>query len=229
MDRTLLAHFGKPKVFLPVIHPISPDAAHEAIDVARDAGADGVFLINQGMRATALLLLLEEVRTIHPDLWLGVNLLGREPARVFELVRDLGVRGIWVDNATKVDLDEVTRDHPSRPLLFGGVGFKYQPSVQLHHLPYFAQDALRRGVDVVTTSGEATGEAASLGKVRAIGAGLDGKPLGLASGVTPENVVEYLPFVDAFLVASGIEREFGVLDPDKTRRLAEEIHGWTAP
>ena len=48
----------------------------------------------------------------------------------------------------------------------------------------------------------------------------------LASGVTPDNVGDYLPYVDAYLVATGIEEEFGVLDPARTKALADKVHGW---
>jgi hypothetical protein len=46
--------------------------------------------------------------------------------------------------------------------------------------------------------------------------------------VTTANVGEYLPYVDAYLVGTGIERELGVLDPDETKRLATSIHTFAA-
>ena len=74
-------------------------------------------------------------------------------------------------------------------------------------------------MDVVCTSGPGTGQAASLEKVRALRAGLGGHPMALASGITPENVRDYLPHVQAFLVGTGIEERLGVLDPAKIERL----------
>ena len=47
--------------------------------------------------------------------------------------------------------------------------------------------------------------------------------LALASGVTVENVEEYLPYVDAYLVGTGIEERLGVLDPDAVSRLHQRI------
>jgi predicted TIM-barrel enzyme len=81
-------------------------------------------------------------------------------------------------------------------------------------------------MDVVCTSGPGTGKEANVGKVSAMKAGLgsDGA-LALASGVTSENVASYLPYVDAYLVGTGIEVEFGVLDPVKVRALQERIAG----
>jgi hypothetical protein len=52
----------------------------------------------------------------------------------------------------------------------------------------------------------------------------------LASGVSPENVSGFLPYVDAYLVASEIETEkySGILVPERTRSLADRIHEWNA-
>ena len=48
-----------------------------------------------------------------------------------------------------------------------------------------------------------------------LGAGLDGAPLALASGVTPLNAARYGRDVDCFLVATGINRDgdFHNIDP----------------
>ena len=85
---------------------------------------------------------------------------------------------------------------------------------------------------MAVTSGPGTGHAAPVEKVRAIRQCLnseaprrDAAPiLGLASGVTVDNAADYLAWVDVWLVASGIERAFGVLDPERAERLAAIIH-----
>ena len=81
-------------------------------------------------------------------------------------------------------------------------------------------------MDVITTSGPGTGQAAEPAKIAAIRAGAGDHPMALASGVTPENVDDYLPWVDAYLVATGISRDFEHLDPARTRALVERVHGW---
>lgn len=55
------------------------------------------------------------------------------------------------------------------------------------------------------------------------------KPIALASGVTPENVDAYLPFVDAYLVATGISLDFEHLDASRTRALVERVHDGPEP
>jgi predicted TIM-barrel enzyme len=81
-----------------------------------------------------------------------------------------------------------------------------------------------RGMDVVTTSGRGTGIAANPERLREMARVIGGHALGLASGVTPENAHRYTPFVNAFLVASGIEKRFGELEYGRTAALAEIVH-----
>ena len=218
--------FGRPRVLLPVIHPTSRDAAMRALDVARESGADGVFLIDQGMEAEDVLWLLADRLRDQPDFWLGMNWLGRPPQRVVEEFFDYVEYGSVLPGGVWSDRAEALMDRGRWcGLYFGGVAFKYQPQ------PVDLREAVRLaradGVDVVTTSGPATGQPASLDKVLRFREALGDRPLALASGVSAGNVRAFLPHVDAFLVASSIERGFGVLDPDKVRQLADLVHGWS--
>ena len=76
-------------------------------------------------------------------------------------------------------------------------------------------------MDVVTTSGVATGRAADRAKIAAFRRGCGDAPLALASGVTPDNAGDYAADVDAMLVATGINRsgDFYEIDPEGLRRL----------
>ena len=230
---------GRSRVFLPVVHPVNRRTALGSIGTAVESGADGIFLINQGMTVTQLLEFIPEVRERHGSLWIGVNLLRVEPEEVIDLIADLPVGGIWSDNAGIEEESDVQpageRFRQARQnlgwegLYFGGVAFKYQREVPESLLP----DAARRAkpwMDVITSSGPGTGYAASVEKAKAIRSGAGNHPLALASGVSPENVDGFLPYVDAHLVASEIETESysGVLLPDRTRELAERIHAWDA-
>ena len=75
----------------------------------------------------------------------------------------------------------------------------------------------------MTTSGSGTGQAAELEKIRRMKAALGEAPLAIASGITPENVADFLPHTDCFLVATGISRSFTELDADKTHALIERV------
>ena len=78
-------------------------------------------------------------------------------------------------------------------------------------------------MDVVTTSGSATGVAAGTKKISDMRKGCGEVAMALASGVTPENVSQYVPLVDAILVATGISppRDFYNLDPARLRALLQ--------
>lgn len=229
--------FRRSRVFLPVIHPVSRETALASIQTAVDCNADGVFLINQGMSTAELLAFIPEVNRRHDTLWIGINLLGSNPADVIGMVSDLPVGGIWSDNA---GIDERSTTQPTGELFrksrqdsgwhglyFGGVAFKYQRVVPDTQVPAAARNAVP-WMDVITSSGPGTGNAASVEKAKALRSGAGSHPIALASGVTPENVGGFLPYVSAYLVASGIEtaKYSGILVPERTKSLADRIHAW---
>lgn len=221
--------FSNRHVILPVIHVDSEAQALRNVEIARNANADGVFLINHGMSATELLSIHRVVFAQYSDWWIGVNCLDLTPVQVFQAI-DNTVKGVWVDNAM---IDENAEQQPSAEkvltvrekagwsgLYFGGVAFKYQRPVD--DLASAARKAARY-MDVVTTSGPGTGDAASTEKIRVMKQALGHHPLAIASGITPENVHEYLDCADCFLVATGISHSFEELDVERVTALVERI------
>ena len=85
-----------------------------------------------------------------------------------------------------------------------------------------------RFMDVVTTSGIATGYSADIGKISAFRRGVGDHPLALASGITPENICDYMPWVDAVLVATGINKgeDFYNIDPHRLSQLLDNINNF---
>jgi predicted TIM-barrel enzyme len=225
--------FGTSPVLLPVVHPISRTEALAAVAVAHEQGVKGVFLIDQGMTERDVVSLAREVRTLYPALWIGINLLSRTPAEMLTaaLTTPGTIDGIWSDNAgidERVVSQRATvfgtdrRMTGWRGLYFGGVAFKYQREIPTEHLGRVATSAAPY-MDVVCTSGPGTGYAADVEKVRALRAGLGDHAMALASGVTPENVRGYMPYVQAFLVGTGIEKRLGILDPAKIEALMKAM------
>lgn len=223
--------FSERHVILPVIHVGSQEQALRNAKIARDANVDGVFLINHGMSSKELLSIHHAVVAEHEDWWVGVNCLDLSPVEVFRRIDDT-VAGVWVDNAMIHEKDEV---HPEAEqvldarkkidwsgLYFGGVAFKYQRPVD-----DLAQAAMKaaRYMDVVTTSGPGTGHAASPEKISVMKQALGDHPLAIASGITPENVADYLDIADCFLVATGIGKSFDELDAERVNSLVEKIRG----
>lgn len=106
---------------------------------------------------------------------------------------------------------------------FGGVAFKYQRPVS--DLEAACRIAAQY-IDVVTTSGPGTGRAADVEKIQRMKQALGDSPLAIASGITPDNVEDYLPHADYFLVATGISRSFTELDANRVHDLVAVVRAW---
>ncbi len=229
MSSTFRGVFTQRHVVLPVIHVESEGQALRNAEVARSAGADGLFLINHMGSCEDLVAVHRRLHGEFPDCWIGVNCLDLDPEEVFTYLPG-EVAGLWADDA---GIDERTRDQPRAEtiagarresgwngLYFGGVAFKYQRRVE----DVARAAAIATGyMDVVTTSGPGTGIAAERAKIAAMKEAIGDFPLAIASGITPDNVGDYLGIADCFLVATGISSSFTELEPDKVRRLVERV------
>ena len=229
MNRLAEVFPGRRHVLLPVIHVEEEAQALHETRVARETDCDGVFLINHDVSSEELLDIHGVVAEAFPDWWIGVNCLGRLPAQVFEEITN-EVGGVWADNA---GIDERVADQSEaahnlsvqrrtgwKGLYFGGVAFKYQRQVE--DLTVATQMAARY-MDVVTTSGPGTGQSASVEKIARMKSALESSPLAIASGITPENISDYLPHADCFLVATGISKSWREFDPVKIKALVKAV------
>lgn len=221
------------KRFFPVIHIQNEEQSLKNAILAQKAAANGIFLIHHGGDNELLLEVAEFIHKKLPDLWIGINALGMKMADVFN--SPSWVNGFWNDNAginmargeisisVAQNIQESRKNSGHKAEYFGGFAFKYQPLIPINKL----EEATTRAsefLDVVTTSGNGTGVAADLEKVKLIKKGLlKGKRLGIASGITPENIKEYLPYVDDFLVASGISLDEYNIDKQKLINLINKL------
>jgi len=228
-----------PKQVFAVIHVQNQSQAYSNLRIAEDTGCDGAFLISHGEVAPDELWdIYFHLRRIS-RLTLGINQLGYPTSLCFSDAYARGRREglrvpmIWADNYKLThegqSLPDVVRDYKQRvlrdpPLYFGGVAFKHQPEEHLTG-PELAREAIQAcgHVDVLTTSGIRTGTAPDIEKIRTMREAVGTRAkLAIASGITPENVGEFLPYADAFLVSTGISRDFYNLDPLKTHRLTRQ-------
>lgn len=223
--------FSKKNSLFIVIHVESGTQALRNTEIAKEAGADGAFLINHDIPFTKLLEIYGKVRQQHPDWWIGINCLDLSPLQIIESV-PVDTSGIWVDDA---GLDEETDDvalvarsnwarrqqrNDWPGLYFGGVAFKYQKHVSdLARIAWHAMEYM----DVITTSGEKTGSPPDIEKIRVMRSAIGKFPLAIASGITPENISQYLDMADCFLVATGVSRTFCELDADRVKELVKAI------
>ncbi|HVV38737.1 MAG TPA: BtpA/SgcQ family protein [Candidatus Paceibacterota bacterium] len=211
----------------------NPDQAVRNARIAINEGADGVFLINHHISADDLLSSYEAVLRRVPTAWIGVNYLRTTATEAVQYMRS-SMNGLWVDNAGVYEdargsqeaatlfktQQELERMWQGEFLLFGGVAFKGQESVKD---PARMAKLAMPYVDVITTSGVATGFAPPVDKIRLMREAIGEHPLAIASGMTPENVHKYLPYTDAFLVATGISKSFTELDPKKVAQFVKAL------
>lgn len=230
--------FGDKRVFLAVVHVENYFQAWRNVDIAARCGADGAFLISHGKVPD--LMLINIYKTIRyerknhgmPAFWLGINCLDIEEPEIFSKVPQ-DADGIWLDDLGLRQRDpEDKRAKNIRAarisskwhgLLFGGVAFKYQEAVPLTDLAEICRRA-RDYADVVTTSGDATGKAPELKKIQLIKDALGDFPFAIASGMTPDNVKDYIPYAHCILAATGISKNFTEFDPAEVRAMAQKIH-----
>ena len=224
---------------LPVIHVLDNEQAERNVRTIIGEGAQGVFLINHDFSREELIPVIEHVRATFPALWMGVNFLAVTGKEAFPILGELEARGVpvdayWADDAriderveTQAEAEEIDRiraDSGWSGMYFGGTAFKKQREVAPEDYGRSAELACRH-MEVVTTSGIATGEAADMGKIATFRKACGDQAIGIASGVSPENVHNYAADVDAILVATGINHEgdFYNADPARLRRLMANV------
>ncbi len=220
-------------VVLPVIHVLDAPRTMNNLQEVIGAGAAGCFLINHDFAPDAFLPIIHAVRARHPALWMGVNFLAVTGKDAFPMLGALErdgcrVDGYWADDA-RIDehggndealkIAQAYEDSGWRGLYFGGTCFKKQREVAPEHYPDAARAACGF-MDVVTTSGTATGQEADRDKIRTFREAIGDKTLALASGVTAQNAASYAD-VDCFMVATGINKpgNFYDISPDRLAAL----------
>lgn len=229
--------FTNKHVVLPVIHVLDGPQAIRNTEIAQEAGADGVFLNDMdGRGSRRFLKIIESVHAEFPDYWLGANFLN-EPDIIDAFTQSPPyIKGLWTDNARISELFEhqphaqiisqARKESGWDGLYFGGVAFKYQEKVR--NLAKVAKAAVPF-VDVVTTSGDGTGIAANTEKIKIMKEAIGDYPLGIASGISPENIADYLPHADVFLVATSLliqgQENF---DPSRVRQLIQIVRDYSS-
>ena len=214
----------------PVVH-LDADTTRtmRQVDVAVQAGADGVFLIQMHGHDDLIDPQVALIRTKHPALPLGVNFLSLGARAGVERSLGLGCQASWSDRSCvrgdgcdpeAAEIAAVLRDHPGH-MFFASVAFKYQAVEPNPHQA--AQHARDLGF-VPTTSGVATGSAPDVGKLQAMHHTAADPLLAVASGVTPENVRAMAPFVSHVLVATGVSDGEDLFDFERLARLVGLAH-----
>jgi predicted TIM-barrel enzyme len=230
-------------VVLPVIHVIDEAQTLANIARAKDGGCPGVFLINHDFGIEPFLAIIRAAREAWPDFWIGINFLAVTGDKAFPVLGRLQAEGCavdayWADDA-RIDETQPPDNQPEAAailkarkksgwsgLYFGGTAFKKQREVDPSMYSSSAAIACAY-MDVVTTSGVATGHAADTGKIKTFRDACGENAIALASGITPENAHQYADQVDCLMVATGInvEGDFYNICPKRLNQLMDKLKG----
>ena len=231
-------------IILPVIHVISETQTAINIDRLIRAGIKGCFLINHDFGLETFLPIIRSIRNGYPNFWIGINFLAVTGLAAFPILASLKNEGCFIDaywgDDARIDerqpnqveaeaIAKIRQECGWRGLYFGGTAFKKQRPVDPKDYNVSAMLAANY-MDVVTTSGIATGNAAEISKITTFRSALPDTPIALASGITPDNALDYR-MVDCFMVATGIniDDDFYNIDLRKLNLLISESKKMEGP
>lgn len=210
----------------PVIHVSNMNNVIENVEISRKCGCEGVFLIHMQGHDEILTDIFRELKIRYPDLKIGINRLSKRPSESFDENNKCGANFTWMDNCGISDgemnsyghgLVDIKTNNPSHKI-FAGIAFKYQKT---DNKPIESvKMALENGY-IVTTTGMSTGNAPDVKKIIDFSNAVGRENLAIASGITPENIKEFVPYCEHFLVATGISLDFYRFDIDKLSLLVK--------
>lgn len=89
-----------PKIY-PVIHFLNEVTAMSEAALINRCGADGLFLISHGDKANDNILpdLAKTIKQSYPNLFVGINLLSKDPVTAVEMGIRANLDGVWCDDA----------------------------------------------------------------------------------------------------------------------------------
>jgi uncharacterized protein len=222
-------------ILLPVIHLFDAEQAVRNARIAFDSGCHGVWLIahgsNEHVKQNDLLkVCYDAVRANWPTAWIGVNVLSMmfHPEELWTWIAKNvpTVNGVWTDQcfATKSGTtDHLIRIAHARAragctnlVYFGGFAFKHQPllvdsqedesltesdSLKLAQLAVVAS----KHVDVLVTSGTATGATPRVAKVKCIQDAICPAPLALSGAGL--NLDLFAKYSEIFFAATALQAD----------------------
>lgn len=205
-------------IFL-VIHVRDTFLALKEATLAAKHNIDGLFFISHHGADNEVINIASTVKTKHPALKIGINLLSTGPIAAMEAAIQFNLDMAWGDNCgvnsdgcadLAYRLQALQKEDPML-VLYASVAFKYQPDD--HNPAGAAMKAMEMGF-LPTTSGSGTGSPPTVEKISDMSRATGGI-LGVASGMTPGNVHLYAPYLSDILVATGVARDEYRFDSQK--------------
>lgn len=183
----------------------------------------------------AVTALAADVRARFPDVPLGINVLrndGRAALAVALAVNADFIRVNVLCGARVTDqglvhgiAHDLLRDraalHATRIQILADVDVKHSAPLAARPLADEVADTLHRGLaDALIVSGAGTGRRTDPEHVRAVKRVAANTPVLVGSGVTPQNLPDYLPLCDGFIVGSALKPDNDPAQPMDPTRVA---------
>ncbi len=199
--------------------------AYKDLETSFANGADAI--VFEGSDFKKLDQYMTEIRKKYPDAVLGVNFLGDDKnlhsyKQTFELAKKHKTQIAWTDfsgvdlikEAPEVSLHDIESNKPETTFYVSGIHMKYSTLIDANKSIEKSALQAMGWVDGIVITGPKTGVATDPDKARNVRATIGNYPMGAASGVSPENVKDLLPFIDYVLVNTAIA--------DKNHRIIGE-------
>ncbi len=228
--------FGRTtKILLPVLAchnlPQFQENISRLYPLFQDRKIFGIWLISSNTDNEVLIETINWIRLYYPDLWVGINLVGENIIKVLKFVKKNNPDGIWIDNSNVSDhgyqnlpnilIDQIKRMN-WKGLYFGGVLFKY---IAVTGDPEKIVENASQYMDVLTTSGKATGVPIELEKLQFIQQHKKDILVAVASGIDADNINELKHYCQIFIVRSSIVDKDNNIQLEKLDKLINNLQG----
>lgn len=213
------------KFVYPVIHYKDDATTIEQAGIAYKAGADGVFLISHIGNDMNLIPLAIEIKEKY-DFKVGINFLSNPAMFAAEVASQAALDMVWADycGVSSLGLDDLGEELKEFAIynptvrVYASVAFKYQKVDP--NPPLAAKNALDAGF-VPITSGPATGYAPNVEKIKSMSENIS--CLGIASGMTVDNIDLFKPYLTHVLVSTGVSSDEYHFDPERLKLFIEKF------
>lgn len=208
--------FGKKdKIILPVLACYSIEQFIENIKIMNDyyetEKISGIFILSTNIELSDFEIVYKQSKQLYPKLWIGVNLIGENIFKSLEFIKKYNPDGMWTDNSylyneKNIGICELIlnqfQKYNWKGLYFGGVMFKYSK-----HCNNFNPEVIKltnKYMDILTTSGDATGIEISEKKLDFINLNAENICIAIASGINENNIKKISEKANIFIVRSSI-------------------------
>ena len=202
----------------PVIHYKDDETTLSEATIAYKAGADGIFLISHLGSNERLIPLAVKIKKLL-GFKVGLNFLGDDAIYTAKIIKDNKLDMVWSDYCGVSSLGlsfegfelQAWASQNKQIDVFASVAFKYQAD---EPNPLLAAQLAQSAGFIPTTSGSGTGQAPTVDKISSMYKATSGL-LAVASGMTPDNISEFKPYLSHVLVSTGISKDEYHFDEEK--------------